>query len=74
MAPNHFDEIAGLLAVESVRIREELPVAIESAGACRRFKDALGRHRMESAWFAFRKDALKKIAIKRCAEHHIAWT
>jgi hypothetical protein len=41
-------------SVKSDRIREDLLHAIHGNGAFRNFKDALRRHRIESAWFAFR--------------------
>jgi hypothetical protein len=61
------------LSVESDRIREELVHAIHRSGAFRNFKDTLRRHRMEAAWFAFRTEALRKIAIDWCEENHIVW-
>ena len=60
-------------SVESDRIREDLLNAIHGAGAFRNFKDALRRHRIESAWFAFRSEALRQIALNWCEENHIAW-
>jgi hypothetical protein len=47
--------------------------ALHRSGAFRNFKDAVGRHRMEQAWFAFRTEALEKIAIDWCEEQGIAW-
>ncbi len=49
-------------SVESDRAREDLLHAIRGAGAFRYFKDTLRRHRIESAWFAFRAEALRQIA------------
>lgn len=60
-------------SVESDRIREELRHAIHGAGAFRNFKDTLRRHRIESAWFAFRAEALRQIALNWCEENHIVW-
>jgi len=61
------------LSVESGRIREDLLHAIHGAGAFRMFKGAVRRHRIESAWFAFRTEALRQIAIDWCEENQIAW-
>jgi hypothetical protein len=61
------------LSVESDRIREDLLHAIHGAGAFRYFKDTLRRNRIESAWFAFRTEALRQIAIDWCEENHIVW-
>jgi hypothetical protein len=61
------------LSVESERIREDLLDAIHGAGAFRNFKGTLRRNRIESAWFAFRTEALKQIAIDWCEENDIVW-
>src|SRR6202043_2829457 len=60
-------------SVQSDRIRKDLLNAIHGAGAFRNFKDTLRRHRIESAWFAFRAEALRQIAIDWCEENHIVW-
>jgi uncharacterized protein UPF0158 len=60
-------------SVESDRIREDLLNAIHGRGAFRMFKDTLRRHRIESAWFPFRAEALRQIAIRWCKEHHVIW-
>jgi hypothetical protein len=60
-------------SVESDKIREELLQAFHGAGAFRNFKDTLRRHRIESAWFAFRAEALRQIALRWCEENHIVW-
>jgi Uncharacterised protein family (UPF0158) len=61
------------LSVESDRIREELLDAINGRGAFRSFKSAIRRHRIEQAWYKFREESLKEIAIEWCKEHGIAW-
>ena len=60
-------------SAEPDRIREDLLHAIHGAGAFRNFKDTLQRHRIESAWFAFRAEALRQIALNWCEENHIVW-
>jgi Uncharacterised protein family (UPF0158) len=60
-------------SLEPDRIREELLHAIHGAGAFRNFKDTLRRHRIESAWFAFRTEALRQIALDWCEENQIVW-
>lgn len=60
-------------SVESDRIREDLLHAIHDAGAFRNFKDAVRRHGVESAWYAFRAEALKQIALNWCEKNHIVW-
>jgi len=60
-------------SVRSETIRAELLNAIRGSGAFRRFKDAIRRHNIESAWFEFREEALKQIAIEWCEENQIAW-
>jgi hypothetical protein len=60
-------------SVESDSIREDLLRAIRGAGAFRNFKDTLRQHGIEPAWFAFRVEALKQIALEWCEENQIAW-
>jgi hypothetical protein len=60
-------------SVASDRAREDLLNAIHGAGAFRHFKDTLRRHQIESAWFKFRAEALRQIALGWCEEHHIRW-
>ena len=60
-------------SVESDRIREDLLRVIHRAGAFRNFKDTLRRHGIEPAWFAFRAETLRQIALNWCEENHIVW-
>lgn len=60
-------------SVECDRIREDLVHAIHGPGAFRNFKDTLRRHGIESAWFAFRTEALRQIALDWCEENQIVW-
>jgi hypothetical protein len=60
-------------AAESESIRAELSRAIHGAGAFRNFKDTIRRLGIESAWFAFRTDALRQIALAWCEENQFAW-
>jgi hypothetical protein len=60
-------------SLPSDRVRQELLNAIHGAGAFRHFKDTLRRHQIESAWFQFRAQALRQIALNWCEEHHIRW-
>jgi hypothetical protein len=59
-------------SVASDSIREELLSAIQGAGAFRHFKATL-RHRVESAWFTFRTEALRQIALDWCEENQVGW-
>ena len=61
------------LSVKSDRIREDLLDAIQGRGAFRYFRDTLRRHGVESAWHAFRTEALRQIAIDWCEENQIEW-
>jgi len=60
-------------SVESDGIREDLLRAIHGSGVFRNFKDTLRRHRIESAWFAFRTEALRQIALNWCEDNRIVW-
>ena len=60
-------------SVESEEIGSELSRAIHGAGAFRNFKDTVRRLGIESAWFVFRAEALRRIALDWCEENQIAW-
>ena len=60
-------------SMESEGIREDLSRAIHGAGAFRNFKDTVRRLGIEPAWFAFRTDALRQIALDWCEENQIPW-
>jgi hypothetical protein len=60
-------------AMESEGFRDDPSHAIHSAGAFRKFKDTVRRLGIEPAWFAFRADALRQIALDWCEENQIAW-
>jgi hypothetical protein len=60
-------------SVESDSIREDLLHALDGAGAFRNFKNTLQRYRIESAWFGFRREALRQIALNWCEENQIVW-
>ena len=60
-------------SLESEGIQSEVSRAIHGAGAFRNFKDTVQRLGIESAWFAFRADALRQIALDWCEENQIAW-
>ena len=54
-------------------IRAAFLAAIRGRGAFRHFKDLLLRHGLRESWYAFRGEALRKIAIEWCEEHEIAF-
>jgi hypothetical protein len=60
-------------SVESDSIRDDLLHAIHGAGAFRNFKDTVRRFGIESAWFAFRTDALREIALDWCEQNQVVW-
>jgi hypothetical protein len=62
-----------LCSLESDCIREDLLRAIHGAGAFRNFKDTVRRHGIDSAWIAFRTEALRHIARNWCEDNQIAW-
>jgi hypothetical protein len=54
-------------------IRDDLLRAIRGDGAFRNFKDTVRRLGIESAWFAFRANALRQIALDWCEGHQNVW-
>jgi hypothetical protein len=59
--------------VGSENLRDEFVRAIHGRGAFRRFKEIVRQHGIESEWFAFRADALARIARDWCDEHGIVY-
>jgi hypothetical protein len=59
--------------VKSAEVRAELDHALHGAGAFRHFKATVRRHDIEEDWFAYRAEALRRIALAWCAEHDIEW-
>ena len=59
-------------SLESGKIREDLLHALHGSGAFRHFKDAIRRQGVESAWFAFRTEALRQIAVDWCEENGLS--
>jgi hypothetical protein len=60
-------------SLDDVDIRADCLSAIRGRGAFRYFKDQLARHGLRNSWYAFRGEALRKIAIEWCQEHQIAF-
>jgi hypothetical protein len=54
--------------------REDMLNLIRGSGAFRRFKDAIYRHGIEDAWFAFRAQALRRIARRWLEDNAIPFT
>lgn len=51
------------------RAKTELSSAIHGKGVFRRFKDTLRYHGLEQQWYAFKAEALCKVAIHWCEEN-----
>jgi len=60
-------------SMEPAGVRQDLQVAVHGAGAFRHFRRTLERYRIESAWYRFREEALRDIAMKWCQHHHVPW-
>lgn len=61
------------IAQDDQRLRDELLHAIRGAGAFRHFKSTVRGSGAEGAWYAFRDQAFRQIAIDWCGQHDIAW-
>lgn len=59
------------LSIEDVETSDALCDLIRGSGAFRRFKDALYRYGIEKAWYSYRDNALKEIAVEWCRENNI---
>jgi len=65
------DEFSG--EQENDRVREELVDATHGAGAFRMFKSTIRRLGIENAWYRFRDESIKQIAIEWLEEHHLQY-
>lgn len=60
--------------IQDLRLQQELQYAIQGKGAFRNFKDRVYRRGIEEQWFAFRNNAMRKIAIDWLNDHELAFT
>jgi hypothetical protein len=59
-------------ALDDGGLRADFLAAIQGRGAFRYFRDLLFRHGLRDSWYAFRAEALRKIALEWCEENEIA--
>ena len=59
--------------IDNNEIKGELYDAIRGKGAFRRFKDTVRYLNIESKWYEFKANALKKLAIKWCVDNNISY-
>jgi len=62
------------LSVDDDDMRDDLCDAIRGRGAFRRFKDSIHAYGIAEAWYRYRDEALKEVAVAWCAEHGISYT
>jgi hypothetical protein len=62
------------LSVDDEDMRDDLCDAIRGRGAFRRFKDRMQAYGMAEAWYRYRDEALREIAMAWCEEHGIPYT
>jgi Uncharacterised protein family (UPF0158) len=62
------------LSVDDDDIRDDLCHAIRGRGAFRRFKDRIRAYGIAEAWYRYRDEALREIAMAWCEAHGIAYT
>jgi len=60
--------------LEDGRVKDDLFNAIRGRGAFRMFKDKIFHHDVENDWWAFKKNAIRKIAIDFLDSEGIPWT
>lgn len=61
-------------SIEHDDIRDELCQAIRGRGAFRSFQDKIYEYSIAEAWYQYRDEALREIAIAWCEEHGIPYT
>ena|SRR5579883_3482203 len=54
-------------------LRDHLLNSIRGRGAFRRFKDMLYERNLWDAWNSFHREALRRIAVEWCEEHHVQY-
>src|SRR6266487_3624287 len=62
------------LSVDDEDMRDDLCDAIRGRGAFRRFKDRVQAYGMAEAWYRYRDEALREIAVAWCEAHGIPYT
>ena len=62
------------LSVDDDDLRDDLCDAIRGRGAFRRFKDRVHAYGMAEAWYRYRDEALREMAMAWCEAHGIAST
>jgi hypothetical protein len=58
---------------ENDRVRAELLDAIHGSGAFRMFKSTIRRLGIEKAWYQFRDESIKEIAVEWLEENHLQY-
>lgn len=61
-------------SVDDDDMRDDLCDAIHGRGAFRRFKDSMQAYGIAEAWYRYRDEALREIAIAWCEEHGLRYT
>ena len=61
-------------SVEDADIRDDLCDAIRGRGAFRRFKDRVQVYGIAEAWYRYRDEALREIAMAWCEAHGLRYT
>src|SRR5882672_1225128 len=62
------------LSVDDEDLREDLCDAIRGRGAFRRFKDRMQAYGIAEAWYRYRDEALREIAVAWCEVHGLQYT
>ncbi len=61
------------LSLEDERISDIMCNSIRGSGAFRRFKDNIRRFNLEDAWYRYRDESIRKIAIDWCEENGVSF-
>jgi hypothetical protein len=62
------------LSVDDEDMRDDLCDAIRGRGAFRRFKDRMQLYGLADAWYRYRDEALREIAVAWCEAHGLQYT
>ena len=67
-------EVVSVTHEELRAAEEEQPLEIRGRGAFRRFKDRMQAYGIAEAWYRYRDEALRELAIAWCEEHGMRYT
>jgi len=60
-----------IYGLEDEKLQDELLHEIQGAGAFKRFRDAIAKHKLKNAWYRYKREELEDIARRWCVDNDI---